>query len=133
MKKHVLFYLASPYTHKDKKVRRHRSKTATRAAIDLLKHRIHVFSPISYNSNADWNRTELPCEWPFWEVYDKNFLCRCDSVLVLMVEGWDKSVGIAAEIEFAKELNIPVFYKTQEQIEAGDINDLKEFENTYVA
>ena len=131
--KKILIYLASPYTHKDTKVCRRRYKQVSLSTIHLLQHGIHAFSPINYNGGPEWTRKkhQLPIEWHFWEVYDKNFLDRCDALVILTIDGWDKSVGVAAEIEYAKDLGMPVFYKTTEQILSGDLEDIKEFEVQY--
>ena len=124
----LLFYLASPFTHPKQSVRNVRANLATAAAINLLKRNIHVFSPISYNAN--WSRKAgagLPCEWPFWEVYDKNFLSRCDGFIILQVDGWVTSVGIKAETQYAKEIGLPVFKITMADIENGNLERIHRF------
>jgi hypothetical protein len=121
--KHELYYLASPYTHKDPKVMKKRADIVTKAAVDLLRQDVYVFAPIAYN--APWERHDLPGDWTFWEPFDKAFVERMDAVVVLTIDGWKESVGVTAEIEFAKEKNIPVKYLSLEQISNGDIKHLK--------
>ena len=111
-----LYYLASPYSHKDASVRKQRANDVTESAVDLLHHGIFTFAPIS--SNEPWEQYSLPGDWTFWCEFDKAFIERCDAVIVLMLDGWDKSVGVNAEIEFAKEIGKPVFYITKEQIKS---------------
>ena len=121
-----LLYLASPFTHKSRKVRRERIKAAAKASALLLKQNIMVLSPIALD--GPWHEDyTLPCEWKFWESFDKNILERCDALLVLTIDGWDKSVGIKSEIEYAYELNMPIFYVTMEQIEIGDLKILNDY------
>ena len=52
----------------------------------------------------------LPTDWSFWERFDRDHLERCDEVIVLMLDGWRESVGVAAEIRIAGELDKPVWY-----------------------
>ena len=110
-----LVYLASPYTHPDAKVREERFKAAQDAATRLLKKGVFAFSPIAYNHpmHLDFN---LPTDWNFWKPYDIAFLERCSEVLVLQLDGWDQSVGVAAEVEFARETGIPVNYTKLEEL-----------------
>ncbi len=119
-----LYYLASPYSHPDPKIKKLRAELVTESAVDLLRHNVFVFAPISYNE--PWEKYNLPGDWQFWEHFDKTFVSRCDGgIIVLMLDGWDKSVGVTAEIEFAKSIGLPVYYATPEQIKEGDLGFLK--------
>ena len=118
-----IFYLASPYTHADEKVKKQRAQAVTKAAVDLLKLGVFTFAPIAYNE--PWERHELPGDWGFWCNFDKAFVERCDGgLIVLQLDGWDKSVGVTAESEFAKELGHNVYYVTPEEIENKDLSFL---------
>lgn len=118
-----IYYLASPYTHTDERIKKDRAKAVTEAAVRLLKLGVFTFAPIAYNE--PWERHELPGDWAFWCDFDKSFVERCDAgLIVLMLDGWDRFVGVTAEIEFAKELGYPVYYCTQDQINAGDLSFL---------
>ena len=123
-----LYYLASPYTHPDPKVMSERARIVTKAAVDLLKQGIYVFAPIAYN--APWERYELPGNWEFWQHFDKAFVSRMDAVVVLKIDGWDESVGVTAEIEFAKSLGIPVKYITLSDIKNNTLDHLRNIKNT---
>lgn len=127
MDKPLLFYLASPFTHASKNIRAQRTYEAMIASIKLLQHNIHVFSPIAYNGAWEKTKFNLPCEWPFWENYDKNFLRRCDGFIILQIDGWDTSVGIAAETRYAKEIGLPIFKVTPEDIENGNLKQIQRF------
>jgi nucleoside 2-deoxyribosyltransferase len=122
-----LFYLASPFTHKSKYVRSRRINKVTDITIRLLRAGIQAFSPIAYNGAWERSVYRLPCEWPFWEKYDKNFLRRCDAIVVLQLPGWDKSVGVTAEIEYAIQLGMPVFYITEEQVVTEQLGELLDY------
>jgi hypothetical protein len=118
-----LYYLASPYSHPDAAVKKHRAEMVTESAVDLLHLGVFVFAPISYNE--PWEKYNLPGDWQFWQDFDKTFVSRCDGgIIVLMLDGWDKSVGVTAEIKFAKSIGLPVYYTTPEQIKSGDLSFL---------
>lgn len=117
-----LYYLASPYSHESHAVMSQRAETVTRAAVDLLKQGIFVFAPIAYN--APWEKYNVPGDWTFWSDFDKAFISRMDAVVVLKIGGWEDSAGVAAEIAFAEENSIPVYYLTLEQISSGEIDHL---------
>lgn len=122
-----IYYLASPYTHKDPSIKKARAEAATEAAVKLLHLGVFVFAPIPYNE--PWEKYNLPGDWAFWCEFDKSFVERCDGgIIVLMIDGWDKSTGVTAEIEFAKQLDKPIFYATMEQIEKGDLSFLTQCE-----
>lgn len=122
MSKNYVYYLASPYTHKNWKIKMRRHEAVEKAAVDLLRHGIFTFAPIAYN--APWEKYDLPGDWQFWEKFDKAFVDRMDAVLVLQLDGWKESVGVQAEIAYAKENGIPVEYITEEQIENEDFGNL---------
>jgi hypothetical protein len=118
-----LFYLGNPYSHKDKKVMLDRAEKVDRAAARLLKHNIMTYPPIALNSGwtdyEDFHHT-----WAFWESYDKNYLERCDGLLVLTLDGWKESVGLTSEIAYAKELGIPVVYVSYNDVMDGKIQHI---------
>jgi hypothetical protein len=55
---------------------------------------------------------ELPTDFVFWRSYNEHMLQRSTAVHVLKLEGWEDSVGIKNEIDFATGLCIPVTYIT---------------------
>jgi hypothetical protein len=48
--------------------------------------------------------------WEVWGHRCRAVLSRCEVVWVLKFPGWDKSVGVAGEIECARDYGIPVQY-----------------------
>jgi nucleoside 2-deoxyribosyltransferase len=107
-----MIYLASPYSHPDPSVRERRFRAACRAAVALLHAGRVVFSPIAHSHPLAQHG--LPGSWQFWERYDRAFLERCEEVVVLMLDGWQESVGVQAEIRIARELGKPVRYLAPE-------------------
>jgi hypothetical protein len=122
--KNKLYYLACPYTHPDRKIMDARLEEVTRIAVELLKQGIYVFSPISYN--GPWEKYNLPHEFSFWEDFDKTFITKCDGIFVLRLEGWDKSIGVKAEIEFAHQIDIPVYHITPNDVDSGILKSILE-------
>ena len=104
-----MIYLATPYTHPDRAVRLARFRAVNKAASLLMQQGHHVFSPISH-SHPIAEEGGLPTSWDFWEKYDIEVLKMCSQVIVLMLDGWKESKGVAAEIEIAKSLGIGIVY-----------------------
>lgn len=111
-----VIYLASPYSHPDKEVRQQRFEEACRVQAELL--HLHgntcaFIGPIAMTHSIAM-LSELPTDWQFWKRHDETLLSRCDELWVIMMEGWHSSVGVAAEIKFAYDNNIPVVYVREE-------------------
>lgn len=104
-----MIYLASPYSHPDPDVREQRFEAACAAAAALLRAGHRVYSPIAHSHPL--TRYGLPGDWTFWERHDRWYLERCDEVVVLMLEGWEASAGVRAEIAIAGELGKVVWYR----------------------
>lgn len=101
-----MIYLASPYSHPDPAVREQRYQAACQATAALLRAGELVFSPIVHSHPLV--AFDLPTAWGFWESIDRAYLERCDEVVVLMLNGWEASVGVRAEIGIARALGKPV-------------------------
>lgn len=103
-----MIYLASPYSHPDPAVRDQRHRDVCRAAVAMIKMGQAVFSPIAHShALVEYG---LPIDWSFWERYDRHHLKHCDEVVVLMLDGWESSVGVREEVRLATEMNKPVRY-----------------------
>ena len=107
-----MIYLASPYSHPDPAIREARYLAACRATAELMRGGQAVFSP-----NVDSHPVTafgLPTNWAFWERCDRQYLQRCDELVVLTLDGWRTSVGVQAEIKLAAELAKPVSFLNPE-------------------
>jgi nucleoside 2-deoxyribosyltransferase len=107
-----MIYLASPYSHPDPAVREERYRAACQAAAALLLAGQPVCSPIVHSHPLV--AYGVPTGWVFWSRFDRALLARCDEVLVLMLDGWQESVGVQAEIRIARALGKPVRYLAPE-------------------
>lgn len=113
-----MIYLASPYTHPEQSVREDRFNLVCRAASILMRRGEYVYSPIGATHPMSVNCL-LPLTWDYWEQYDRWFIERCDYLVVLMIDGWQQSKGVTAELKIARELGKPIGYVTMEKLENG--------------
>jgi len=110
-----MIYLASPYSHLDPAVRQKRFEAVCQVAADLIRQGYVVFSPIAHSHVIAQHG--LPTNWEFWEEQDRQFIAACDQVWVLMIDGWEQSRGIHAELTLAKQLGKPIRFLPGPKIE----------------
>lgn len=101
-----MIHLASPYSHPSALVRRERFEAACRAAAALLRAGIPVFSPIAHSHPIAQHG--LPGSWDFWRAVDCEYLRRCDALVLLRLPGWERSVGVHAEVAAARQWGMPI-------------------------
>jgi len=101
-------YLACPYSDPDPLVRENRFEEVNMKAGELMLAGHLVFSPISH-THPIAVQCQLPKGWEFWAEYDRSFIEWADEVQVLMLAGWERSVGVCAEMKIANEIGKPVF------------------------
>ena len=94
-----MIYLASPYTHADPDVREQRFDQVCRSAAELIRDGVHLFAPIAHSHPIA--RYGLHTGFEFWREMDEHMIGLCSEVWVLMLDGWDESVGVKHEIAFA--------------------------------
>jgi hypothetical protein len=102
-----LIYLASPYTHKDEAVMESRYLRAMECRAAMMRDGLHVYSPI-VDCHAMSRRCTMPSTWEYWQAFDELLISRCDRLWVLTIDGWDKSVGVTAEVQIAERLKKPL-------------------------
>lgn len=110
-------YLASPYTDSDHRVESFRFDQAMSAVVWLLTHRSTVYSPI-VRFHPIATSHNLPRDIQFWRNHNLAMLLEAKELLVLQIDGWDRSSGVRWEIEHARGNNTPMFYLTP--VEAGE-------------
>lgn len=99
----TLVYLAVPYTHTDEKVVLERFDRVNRAAANLFASGVWCFSPISHTHPIKHTHIALPAEFKFYADYDFRMIDHCDELWVLTLDGWKESIGVTAEIDYAKK------------------------------
>ena len=104
-------YLASPYSHHDTAVMEERFKKVCKQAAHMILKGEAVFCPIAHSHPISGHmHPDLATDTPFWEEVDAPFIRSCSKLAVLMLEGWDKSHGVAHEVRIAVERRIPIEY-----------------------
>lgn len=102
-------YLASPYSHPDPFVREERYLAAMKEMCAHLKLGIAIYSPIVHCHELA-KIDSLPRDAAFWRAYNFAMLAAAESLWLLMLPGWETSVGCAEEIEEAKRIGIIVLH-----------------------
>ena len=103
-------YVASPFSSPDADTEAYRATEVQHFCAWLRKHTDYApFSPI-----AHWDMIaiahDLPTDAESWWEYNQAWLRRASELCVLCIEGWDTSIGVRMEIEFAKHVGIPIIY-----------------------
>lgn len=110
-------YLLSPFTHENYDIQYRRYASALDATIKLKQRGLLVFSPIVY-TYWPYVYGGFPPEFNFWSRLDLTFIRYwCTVGVVLQIDGWDVSRGIAAEVEELAELQLPCYYLTPYEIQ----------------
>lgn len=107
-----MIYLASPYSHPEPAVRQERFEAVCRAAAELIRQGYVVFSPIAHSHGIAQHG--LPLDWGYWERHDRRLLAACDELWVLMLDGWEDSRGVQAEVAIAQAMGKPVRFVSTE-------------------
>jgi len=100
-------YLASPYTHAEPAMREVRYHAAMKCCAWLLKNRVWVYSPIVYCHELA-RLHDMPTNAHFWMDYNYAMLRGAKDLLILVLPGWQDSVGIDNEVEYAHAANKPI-------------------------
>ena len=110
--KQKLIYIASPYSHKSKSVMKNRVATVSKvAAILTKKYKFAMFLPITQSAEMVKYEPSLGGDFKSWESIDIFMVKeKADEVWVILMEGYDTSIGVTAEIECARRHNKPIKY-----------------------
>jgi len=105
----MIIYLASPYTHLDSAIMEQRFEAVVAACAHYINKGKIVYSPIVHNHPIAI-RHELPREWSYWLKADLAMLRHASEFHILCLEGYQQSVGVKAELEFAVKAGIDITY-----------------------
>lgn len=105
-----MIYVASPYSHPSRVIRRWRYTLVCHYMAELLINGYRAFSPIAHSEGVHAACPDLPNNFAFWGPLDLDILRRCDSIHVLKLDGWRQSVGVQAEIAEGRNNDIPITY-----------------------
>ena len=109
-----MIYLASPYSDPHPEVREQRYHRACVALAEFVRAGQPAFSPIVHGHPL--TALGVPGGWEFWRGLNKRYLERCDELVVLTLDGWQQSVGVQAEIAWARGLRIPTSYRSPPEV-----------------
>lgn len=102
-----MIYLASPYTHPDPDVMLSRVAQSAIAAGQLMQEDYHIYSPLVHcHSIASAMKAEKP--YDFWISHCLHILETCNHLVVLPLQGWKTSKGVALEVAHAWRRGIPL-------------------------
>ena len=104
-----MILISSPYSHPDVTVKMERVKRLALFVDAQIKEGKFVFSPVLYGLKVLQYVDGLD-DWATWKPFCENAILASKEVWVLMFDGWDKSKGVKAEIEFAVANFIPIKY-----------------------
>lgn len=104
-----IIYIAVPYSDKSKAVVEQRYEDTAKYAAKLVSEGNVAFSAIVYGHTL-LRYERMPNDWEFWQNFCESFLVKSDELHVYMLDGWDDSTGVKAEIELAEQCGIPVTY-----------------------
>lgn len=104
-----MIYLAGPYTHEDAEIRKARYKEMVEWTADYFSRGFYVICPVVHSHPpAVSEGFELPTDFGFWRGWCVDVLRRCDSMHILMMDGWSDSVGVRHEMRVADALSLEI-------------------------
>ena len=107
-----IVYLAAPYSldgTSNNKDRQTRFEQITRAANQLFKFGMNVYSPITHH-HCIQQFGSVKMTTREWMELDLEFLKHSVMLYVLKLDNWNFSLGLLSEIEFSKSANKPICY-----------------------
>lgn len=125
-------YVAGPYSSKnaqgkeDVPVVSQRMQTFSLCLEQMVKVGIKPFSPLLMHLVRCYT-DKLPGDWNFWGSYSISLLKKADYVVILTLEGWDKSEDVEQTINYAKDEGIEIIYLNPEQVLRGEFENLADY------
>jgi hypothetical protein len=104
-----MYYLASPYSHPDPQVREERYLSVMKRSAELLNQNVYVFSPILYSHEMS-KLYQMPTDAAWWWDFNRTIMDKCDGLILHAIPGWKESVGVAQEMQYAKDINLQITF-----------------------
>lgn len=104
------YYVATPYT-KYPGGTEEAFHEAARQTGRLLKAGVMAFSPIvATHAVAQYGGIPHEIDNPMWLRLDEALMRAAAGLIVVMMNGWEQSVGVAHEIDFFERVGKPIIY-----------------------
>jgi hypothetical protein len=105
-----LYYLAVPYQGSEEE-KKYRTELSLKATVEFLRQGISLFSPVIYVNKIaeELNLPSLEKRREIVMPYLFEFLTVSKGLILITIDGWQKSWGVRQELKFCHEANIPVF------------------------
>jgi hypothetical protein len=105
-----MIYLAAPYSSSNPDVVAERIRLFLAADAELTRHGYQTVSPLYKHFICD--QPGVGADWQYWQDYSIELMTLCSRLFVLCIPGWQDSDGVAAEIDLANTLGLPITYYT---------------------
>ena len=111
-------YILSPYTSKcevEMNLRAHMAACGIAQLMEKFEFKDYIFfSPVVHYHQVAVRSLLLPRDVDFWWNINLAFMQQATHAVVFQMPGWDKSKGIAKELEWFKQNHNPevIFYNT---------------------
>lgn len=106
-----IVYLAHPYSNAPDE--NYLSVCDILGRLLLTDYKCVFISPISNFHTASVIHPQLGSDWNMWKEQCLGLLSVCDEIWVAQVDGWDTSVGVRAEIDWAIKNGVRVVLMPQ--------------------
>jgi hypothetical protein len=108
LRRYSLCYLATPYSKYKAGLDKAFEDAAALAAV-LLVEGVKVYSPIAHTHPlAKYSHLD-PLDHEIWLPFDEAMMTAADALIVVHMDGWEESYGIAHEIKFFAEAGKPIY------------------------
>ena len=105
----MLVYLAAPYSDDDSDVKEQRIANFCLVDAKLSLDGYYTVSPLLKSLLFRYT-SKVPSTWDFWQGYGEELLKPCKKMFVIMLDGWEESEGVQAEINLANKYNVDIEY-----------------------
>jgi hypothetical protein len=102
-------YVASPFTLYPLGVERAATVVSANTAL-LLGAGIPAFSPIAHSWAISCASNLNPLDGKFWMDMDRPLMEAAKGLIVLLMDGWDESKGVAEEMAYFKSVHRPIHF-----------------------
>lgn len=111
----MFIYLASPYSHKDKKIVLDRFDKTEATVAFFFERGITIYSPIVHCHEIA-TKFRLPTDAEFWQRHNHRMLGSSQQLWVLKLDGWEASLGVKDELTYAITHHKPVSWIEPDQL-----------------